>query len=316
MKDNFIVDPAHGGMGWEERNQSHINELGVIWGDCGVKCETAELKSVLLRRPGNELLKVDKPEHYLWTEVMDKERAVYQHDVLSQIYKDYNVAVNFLEDIDAENYPNIIFLRDIFTMIPEGAIISRLASKARSGEERIIAKELSKLNIPILSTIHGRMYLEGPDILLVNNDLALLGIGLRSNIEGAVFVKNILEKMGYSNVEIIQTTYGCGHLDGVVNIINSKCAAIVPQRASYQIYSSLKKHGFKIINLENLYEVDKLMSINFVSVNDEMLLINKGAKDTIEKYHSCGVECIEIDVSELMKGGGSIHCLSGVIKRG
>ncbi|SFU66121.1 N-Dimethylarginine dimethylaminohydrolase [Clostridium sp. DSM 8431] len=309
------VDSAHGGAGWRPRKTTSIDELGTIWRQCGVVSETDELKEVLMRRPGKEILKVDNPSKYLWTKKMDLEKAQFQHDNIAETYRKLGVKVNYIDDIRAEKYPNIIFMRDTFTMTSQGAIVSRLASEARTGEEVIVAEKLSSLGIPIIATAHGEMNLEGPDIILVNKDLVFLGIGIRTNMKAVQFVKILLEMQGYTDIKIIQTTYGCGHLDGVVNILNSKYAALVPQRASYEMYQSLKRHGYKIIDLDNITEVDQCMSINFVPINQETIVMNKGTKDTIKKYQDCGIECIEVDVSELMNGGGAIHCMTGVIER-
>lgn len=311
----MTVDSAHGGTGWVERNNRMIEDLGLIWGEFGVVSETDELKKVLLRRPGKEVNKVDIPTNYLWTRKMDIDKAQCQHDALADIYRSHGVQVEYIDDDAANDYPNIIYVRDTFTMIPEGAIVSRLASKIRAGEECIVERKLASIGAPIIASIHSNMILEGPDIVLVNSKLAFLGVGIRTNMKAVRFVHLLLEIQGYEEIKIIQTTYGCGHLDGVVNILSPKHAVIVPQRASYELYQTLKNHGFKIIDLENQAEVDECMSINFVPLNEEAIVINKGAKETIGLYRNCGIECIEVDVSELTKGGGSVHCMSGVLQR-
>ena len=311
---NF-VDSAHGGDGWVEREKYHIDDIGAVWANCGVCSETDELRHVLLRRPGNEICNIDDPASILWTNTMDYDKALYQHDKMAQAYRDYGVDVTYVEDPKAAFFPNIIYIRDTFTMTPQGAIISRLASKARSGEEKIISLTLANIGIPIIATPFHNMKLEGPDIVIVNSDLVFLGIGLRTNIEAVNFVSEILKIQGFSDIIIVQTTYGCGHLDGVINLINSKYAAIVPRRASYILYESLKRHGYSIVELTNINEVDTLMSINFVGINNETILINKNAKDSIQKYNDCGVKCVEVDVSELTNGGGSVHCMTGVVWR-
>lgn len=310
------IDSAHGGTGWEPRRSNHLNDIGVIWNKCGVSSETHTLKHVLLRRPGKEIENIIDPVPILWTKTMDIEKARYQHDSLAQIYLDLGVKVDYIEDKKANIFPNIMYVRDLFAMTPQGAVISRLASKVRAGEELIVSRTLSNLNIPILATAFNNMYLEGPDILIVNKDLVFLGIGLRTTYESAKFVATLLEQQGFSEIKFIQTTYGCGHLDGVVNILNDKYAVVIPQRASYEMIITLKKHGYEIIELTENFEIDQLMAINFVSINNEKIVINKGAKDSIAKYKKCGIECIEVDVSELTNGGGSVHCMTGIIHRG
>lgn len=312
---NNYVDSAHGGNGWVGRERFHIDEIGEIWSNCGVTSETDELRHVILRKPGKEICNIVEPSSVLWTNTMDSNKAIYQHEQMAQIYRNYGVEVSYIADNEAEKFPNILYVRDTFSMTPQGAIISRLASKVRSGEERIVSSVLAKNGIPIIATPFQNMKLEGPDILIVNADLVFLGVGLRTNIEAVGYVSEILKAQGFSDIVIIQTTYGCGHLDGVVNILNSKNAVVIPKRASYILYETLKKHGYSIIELTNIEEVDMFMSINFVCINEETILINKGAKESNRLYEKCGVKCIEVDVSELMNGGGSIHCMTGVIWR-
>lgn len=312
---NSCIDSAHGGTGWIERSTSNIEEIGKIWEICGVSSETDPLRHVLLKKPGKELYSIDNPSNILWTKKMDYEKALYQHEQLAQVYRENGVLVTHIETGDQCEFPNLIYVRDTFTMTPQGVILSRLASKIRAGEEKIVAASLSAMGIPIIATPINNMKIEGPDILIVNSDLVFLGVGLRTNIEAIQYVSMILKLQGFSDIVIIQTTYGCGHLDGVVNLINSKYAAIVPQRASYTLYEELKKHGYSIVELINKSEIDSYMSINFVSVNEETLIINQGANEAIKLYNKCGVRCIETDVSELTNGGGSVHCMTGVIWR-
>jgi N-dimethylarginine dimethylaminohydrolase len=311
----YTIDSAHGGNGWYERELLHSQEIGAVWENCGVWSETSQLRHVLLRKPGKEIENIHSASEILWTNIMNPSKAIEQHQSLSEIYRKHGVKIDYIDDDEAQYYPNIMYMRDLFTMTPQGAILSRMASEKRKGEEVIVAKKLAEMKIPILITPINDMILEGPDIVIVNPDLAFIGVGLRTNQSAANYVSFILKQMGFSEIIMIQTTYGCGHLDGVFNLLNSKHAVIVPRRASYLVYEYLKRHGFSIIELSNLFEVDSLMSINFVSINQETVIMNKGAKDTVAIYEKSKVKCIEVDVSELTNGGGSVHCLTGVLKR-
>ncbi len=314
MEQVHIVDSAHGGAGWEKR--SDASDLGGVWAQCGVMAETGALKRVIVRSPGKEIGLVKEPSRFLWTDVMDVTKAADQHAEMVRNYEAHGVVVEHITDARAEQYPNIIFVRDTFTMTGAGAILSRLAGKVRAGEECIVYAELAKRNIPVIWSAHGSMNLEGPDIVIVNRDLVFLGVGIRTNMEAVLFVKKLLEYQGYSEIEIIQTTFGCGHLDGVVNILNENNAVVIPQRVSYNVYTALQRHGFHVIALEDLHEINDKMAINFVTLNRETILMNRGAENSKRLYEARGVRCIEVDVSELMKGGGAVHCMTGVLERG
>lgn len=309
-----LIDSAHGGEGWIERGTLHIQELGNIWACCGVTKESSNLRHVLLRRPGKEIENKTSASDLLWTDILDPVKAREQHDNLANIYREHGVIVDYIEG-EYERFPNLMFVRDLFTMTPQGAILSRMASDIRKGEEQLVAKKLIDLKIPIIATPFNDMLLEGPDIVIINEDLVFLGMGIRTNLRALDYIEIILKEMGFTEIVKIQTTYGCGHLDGVFNILTPKTAVLVPKRASYLLYSYLKRHGFDIIELSNTHEVDKYMAINFVSIDQETILINKGSTDCLKIYQNHNVRCIEVDVSELMKGGGAVHCLTGVIHR-
>ncbi|WP_310605567.1 dimethylarginine dimethylaminohydrolase family protein [Anaerosporobacter sp.] len=310
-----MPNKAHGGNGWNARDNS-VQEIGTIWNYCGVHSETDDLKSVLLRRPGTEIENIQDPEAVLWNDNINATLAREQHDLMAEAYKKYNVKIHYITDEASKNYPNIYFVRDLFTMTPCGAIISRMASPVRAGEEVIVQNELARLNIPIIASGFGFMWFEGPDIIIVNKDLVFLGIGLRTNNQAIKYIRAVLETQGFGEVIELQTTYGCGHLDGVVNILNDKYAVVVAKRFSYIGYEALVRHGFKIIELTDEREIDIHMAINFVQLNKETVLINKNAKATILRYEKLGIKCEGVDVSELMNGGGSVHCMTGILQRG
>ena len=50
---------AYGGEKWSPRTLSHREEIGSMWGDCGLNSEWAPLKQVLLHPPGPELSVAD-----------------------------------------------------------------------------------------------------------------------------------------------------------------------------------------------------------------------------------------------------------------
>ena len=307
------MNKAHGGLGWVNRIDNRMIES--VDQKYGVRCETDTLKRVLLRKPGAEIEGVLDPESVLWNNSINVNIAREQFERMVEIYLKYGVMIDYITDIEALNYPNIYFVRDTFTMTPDGAIISRMASPIRAGEELIVQKTLSNINVPIISAGFGNMIFEGPDIMLINTDLAFIGVGLRTNMSAANYIKRLLTEQGYSEVIILQTTYGCGHLDGVVNILNNKYAVVVSKRFSYVGYEALIKHGFNVIELEAQKEIDSNMAINFVSLNKDTIIINEKAKSSIKKYEKIGVKCETVNVSELMNGGGSVHCMTGVIHR-
>ena len=186
---------AYGGAGWSPRPASLREEIGRLWGACGIETEWGPLKAVLLHRPGAELVAVTEPNAASMFELLNVDRALAQHDALARAYSDAGVAVHYVNPPEAPP-PNQMFVADLFFMTPEGAILGRPASSVRAGEERWVARRLADLGVPILGSVRGRGTFEGADATWVDPKTALLATGLRTNAEGAAQVRRLLEGMG------------------------------------------------------------------------------------------------------------------------
>jgi arginine deiminase len=307
------LNSAHGGDYWEPRKDTFKEEIGTIWTDCGANSEYGTLRSVILHRPGFEIEGVDEPAKLLWNHVLDAELAREQHDRLAQTYRDFGIEVHYLKDTEKAK-PNQYFMRDLMLMTPEGAIITRPASAARAGEERNVAQTVAGLGIPIVMSVHSDGLFEGADLEFVSNSLVFIGTGLRTNDAGALQVAAALKNMGVETT-MVQTTYGCGHLDGVLSIIDRNKAVVYPTRLSYMAYSMLKDMGYTIIELPDASEAEATMALNMVPLAPSVVIMPAGNTITKKLLESHGVECHEINVSELMKGCGSVHCMTGIIRR-
>lgn len=307
-------DAAHGGDGWVPRRGSMADDLGSIWASCGVTAECATLRSVLMRRPGPEIDHVPDYRAALWLGEIDPVRAREQHDALVAFYRSQGVTVHLIEDVPPDK-PNAYFCRDHFCMTPAGAIIARMASHSRAGEERFSATALAAIGVPIIHTVHGDGLFEGADVVVVNEDLVFVGHGMRTNRSGAEQVADAFRRVGVPRVEIVQIPYGCGHIDGTINIVDRDLAMVYPTQLSWVVYETLKQHGFRVIDLPDAYEAQTGMAINVVPLAPGVIVAPEGNPITKRLLNEAGVEVFEVEVDELMKGGGSVHCMTGVIWR-
>ena len=315
---NFAIeqarDAAHGGAGWAPRAAATAQELGTIWGDFGVRSECGRLRAVLMRRPGPEIDGVTDAASALWYDLLEPELARAQHDALAKVYRDHGVAVCTVEET-APDMPNAYFCRDQFAMTPVGAILARPASRSRAGEERYVAQALAALGVPILLSVHGEATFEGADIAVVNDDLVFVGEGQRTNPAGAEQVARLFREVGFGQVEIVHLPYGTGHLDGMLNIVDRDLAIVYPTQLPYRAWETLKRHGFRFLDVPDVGEARRGMAINMVPLAPGHVVMPAGNPITRAALEGEGVACVEVDVSELMKGAGSVHCMTGVLKR-
>ena len=84
---------AYGGEGWSPRAASLRQEIGQVWGTCGMASEWSPLRAVLLHRPGAELEASADPNSVQMLAPLNLSRAQSQHDVLAQAYREAGVKV-------------------------------------------------------------------------------------------------------------------------------------------------------------------------------------------------------------------------------
>jgi N-dimethylarginine dimethylaminohydrolase len=302
--EKWFADPAS----FEE---NLISAWGRKW---SVFSEVGKLKVVLLRRPGKEIEAVKNPKDWRWKAVMDSVKACEQHDAMAEVYRSCGADVFYVEE-QREDRPNAIYMRDNVLGTPEGAIICRQATAFRRGEEQAVALSVSKIGCPVIRTISGKGIFEGACGLWIDRETIILGTGVRSNEEGVRQVEDVLRAMGVVNILRFQIPWGHAHLDGLMNPVDKKKILIFPWQVPYDVVDALIRMGFKIIEAPSLEEVKQGFAINLVALEPGRVLAAKGNPKTKAVLEHNGIEVLEVEVDELMKGFGSLHCMTAPLAR-
>ncbi len=303
------------GERWFPEKTSFLEDMSWIWGEWGLNSEVGKLRAVLLHRPGKEIEKVDPKVARFSEAIDDVEEACREHDRLAEAYRRNGVRVYYIEET-CPDCPNAFFVHDQFAMTPEGAIVARPAMKVRRKEVYYTHKRLAELGVPILRTIHGQGTFEGADLLWLNEETVVIGIGVRTNREGARQVAEVLKVIGVREIIEFHIPYGQAHVDGRLNIIDKDLAILFPWHVPYTVASKLKEHGYDIIEVEDPKEAIIDRATNVVALEPGTIIMGKtGAEKTKKRLVEIGVKIIEVKVDELMKGRGGISCMTGRLKR-
>ncbi len=302
------------GERWFPSTRNFAESMNDYWGDWYCDSECGKLKAVLMHRPGPEMDAVTDPASVRFKSAIDADRARVEHDALAEIYRQYGVEVHYIEGARLDR-PNALFVRDQILMTPEGAIVCRPAMEARRGEERFAAEALARLGVPILATIHGEGIFEGACAMWVDRRSIIIGSGCRANKSGIEQVEWVLRGMGVENVLHFQIPYGHAHLDGLMNIPDRKKIILFPWQVSYDLCKGLMDLGFSIIETPAITEVKQTFSINFVALEPGKVVMPAGNPVTKQILEENAIECIEIELPEIVKGWGAIHCMTAFLKR-
>ena len=315
MMDTLKMDiDALLGERWFPKETSFEEDITEYWGEWGVCSEVETLRAVLMRRAGKEVESFDPKAVRFSDEPIDVELMRRQHDNVAKVYTDFGAKVYYVEH-QLEDRPNAVFCRDLMFMTPEGAIITRPGMAARRGEERYVAEALAKIGVPILKTIAGDGMFEGANAMWVDRHTCVVSTGSRCNRSGYEQVKTELERMGVT-VYHMQQPYSNIHIDGIMNAISHDKVLVHAAQVPYDIIDMLKKKGYEILEIPSRTEQFRTLACNFVALEPNHILMAQGNPRTQEMLDKHGVNIDTVDISEILKGRGSLHCITAFLKRG
>ncbi len=312
--EKYDID-AIPGERWFPKETTFEEDMNEYWGDWGVASEVTELKAVLLRRPGREVENFDAKAVRFSDEPVDVELMRKQHDAVADLYREHGVKVFYVEE-QREDRPNAVFCRDLMFMTPEGAIITRPGMAARRGEERYIAQALAKLGVPIVRTVNGDGMFEGANAMWVDRTTVVLSTGSRCNRSGYEQVETELRRMGVTEVLHMQQPYSNIHIDGLMNAASEDLVMVHASQVPYDVLNVLKKKGIQILEAPSETEVRQGFGCNFVALKPGLIVMPEGNPRCQELLEKNGVKVITVNISEIMKGRGALHCITAFLKRG
>ncbi|HYF90649.1 MAG TPA: arginine deiminase family protein [Symbiobacteriaceae bacterium] len=296
------------------KKTTFYEDLPLYWGNWGAGSETGRLRAVLMRRPGREIERITDPAWPRWREVLAPETARQQHDLLAQVYRDHGVAVHYVQET-GEDRPNAIYCRDLLAMTPEGAIIARPAMDVRRGEERFVAATVAGLGVPIVKSINGTGTFEGADLIMIDRQSAFVGLGNRTNAEGARQVIEELHLQGVTDVTAVQVPYGIAHLDCMFGLAGKDVAVVFPWVTPFVVCDKLMEKGYKIVEVQSPREARHGYATNFVALEPGVVVMSAGNPETAEALDAHGIRVIEVEMPEILKGMGGVHCCTAILHR-
>jgi N-dimethylarginine dimethylaminohydrolase len=302
---------AYGGSGWSQRTSSHADDVGSLW-QGGIDSEWRPLRSVLLCRPGAEIL-VNDHNAAQQLEPLDLARAEAEHDQLAEAYRAAGVAVLTVPDVDAPT-PNRMFCADLFVMTPQGAILARPASTVRCGEEVVVAQALATARIPILRTLTGTATFEGADLMWIDANTAVIGRGLRTNQQAIDQIAGLCTEIGVELVAV-DMPFGTMHLMGMLRITAANLAIAWPRRTPHAAVMLLRQRGYRVEFLPDEDTAQITRALNFVTLGPNRILMPAGNERIRDWYETLGIEVVETPTHELRKAAGAVGCLTGIVAR-
>jgi N-dimethylarginine dimethylaminohydrolase len=296
------------------------HELETHWGRAwGINNDVGRMRSVLVHRPGKEMDVIDSKKRiesigsfgdlkagwYFQSDTMPQVADMQaQHDALVAALKARGVEVHHV-DGDAASRIKSCYTRDPLIMVKGGAIICRMGTRVRRGEELAITRTLARLGVPILRTLSGSALMEGGSFAWINERTAVIGCGIRVNREGAEQVGEVLKRQGVELLIIDLFGYDL-HIDGSFQMIGKDLAIVDPFGLPYSFLHKLNELKVQTVEIS---PADDRWIINSLAVAPGELLMPEGASNqTLDALAKHGVSWTVIPYGKMQLNGGGIHC--------
>jgi len=154
------------------------------------------------------------------------------------------------------------------------------------------------------------------DLVFMTPEGAILATGARTNRSGYDQVAGELTRMGVTQIIPMPIPYGHAHIDGLLNFASHDTAMIHASQVPYDVVAVLKRKGFNILEAPSQTEAKQNLAINFVALKPGLVVQPAGVPRTRAVLEKAGIEVIPIDIPEILKGAGAIHCMTAFLKRG
>ncbi len=155
---------------------------------------SADLKRVMMRRPGPSLLAADAAKwHYGPT--FDAEKALGQYAEFTRLVEKSGAEILWIED-KGDGMADAMFTHDPSLMTDRGALILNMGKVLRRSEPSLHEAAYRAAGIPVLGRVEAPGTVEGGDCIWVNRTTLAIGRGVRSNQAGIEQVEAILAPLG------------------------------------------------------------------------------------------------------------------------
>ncbi len=280
----------------------------------GAQSEYFPLKKVIMHRPSDEvnLVTESNKKEFLYRDTVSKEKMQKEHDSYTQFLKDENVDVILVEDTVC---PNILFTRDTASVTKKGAVLMRPKYAVRFFEPDYLKKVFESLNIPVMEINKGCC--EGGDLVYVDEDTLMVGVGPRTDLDGLSQLTQLLEKT-VKEIIAVPLPSTRVHLDGILMILRKDTAImhsdsllfpakLLKEEELVVIPEFLNDLGFDLIDVTD--EEAKSFGPNVLVVNPHTVVSYSWNTRIISELEERSFNVFRLEGHELVKAAGGPHCM-------
>src|SRR6478672_933681 len=228
---------------------------------------------------------------------VDTHRALNQWESLRQIYKELGHTVELVEPV--AGLPDMVYAANGGLVVNGKAVVARFAYPQRAGESAAYAEWMTRHGFDPAETRHVN---EGQGDLLVVGAIVLAGYGFRTERQAHA---EIAAHVGMPVVSLELVDPRFYHLDTALSVLDDTTIAYYPPAFTEGSRAQLETLFPEAMVVESADAY--VFGLNAVS-DGRHVVHPAAAVGFAEQLSRAGFEPIGVEMSELLKGGGSVKC--------
>jgi N-dimethylarginine dimethylaminohydrolase len=228
---------------------------------------------------------------------VDTHVAMNQWETLRQTYKELGHTVELVEPV--AGLPDMVYAANGGLLVNGKAVVAKFAYPQRAGESAAYAEWMARHGCQPAVTRHVN---EGQGDLLVVGSIVLAGYGFRTEREAHAEIAAHVQ-MPVVSLELIDPRFY--HLDTALAVLDDTTIAYYPPAFSDEARATLLELFPDAIEVADADA--NVLGLNVVS-DGLHVVMPAAASGFADQLREAGFRPIGVDLSELLKGGGSVKC--------
>jgi dimethylargininase len=195
-----------------------------------------------------------------------------------------------------ESHPDCLFVEDAAVVIGDHALVTRSGHESRRGEGDAVVPVLDR-HVG-LHRVVSPATIDGGDVLVVG-DRVFVGIGRRTNREGAAAVAAIAEPQGMVVTPVLVGSVL--HLKSGLSAVDDRTVLWHPAACDRAALA-----GLRVVEVPG----DDPEAANVVRLADGRILVGAHHPGIVPIVEDLGFDTLTVDVTEIARADGGLTCLS------
>lgn len=263
--------------------------------------QTTNMNTLLTCRPNHFQVKY-KINPWMKIGKVNGKESKKQWENLVKTYEELGFKVLVIDQ--DKRYPDMVFVADQGIYLGNNKFLtSNFRFEERKGETSIYKKWFKNYGLDLIESPKN-IHFEGGGETYRYKNILFVGSGFRSDSNVVDYLKKVSSYEVFS-LELIDKRFY--HLDTCFFILDENYIFYYPKALSKKSINIIKKISKN--NFEINYQDTLNFAANSVSIGNSVL-VQQGSDNFCNTIRDLGYEVIELNVSEFIKAGGGIHCLT------